>query len=80
VVLAVDGVREAHAIRSRGTADHVQVDLHIHLDGAMRLDEAHHKTHEVADAIRRAFPLVRDVVIHTEPCKETRTREMGSGG
>jgi cation diffusion facilitator family transporter len=71
VVMAVGGVRDAHRIRSRGTADHVHVDLHIHLDGELPLDDAHDKTHEVADAIREAFPLVRDVVIHTEPYRDS---------
>lgn len=67
VAMGVGGVQGAHRIRSRGTEDHVHVDLHIHLDPAMRLDAAHAKTHEVADALHQEFSQVADVVIHTEP-------------
>lgn len=73
VVMAVPGVRGAHKIRSRGEPTAVQVDLHIQLDGALSLVEAHAKTHEVKAHLMRHFPSVFDVVIHTEPMKETPT-------
>ena len=67
IALGVEGVRGAHKIRSRGPADYVQVDLHIHVDPRMHVERAHRLTHAVADAIRDAFPDVADVIIHTEP-------------
>jgi cation diffusion facilitator family transporter len=70
VAAGVPGVRAVHRIRSRGPADHVHLDLHIHLDPGMRLVDAHARTHEVADALRAAFPRVADVIIHTEPAHE----------
>ena len=33
----------------------------------MTVDRAHQVTHEVAGAVRAAFPEVADVLIHTEP-------------
>lgn len=67
VACRVPGVRGAHRIRSRGHHDHVHVDFHIHLDPELSLRDAHTKTHEVIEAVRGAFPEVKDVVIHTEP-------------
>ncbi len=67
VATAVPGVRGAHKIRSRGAADYVHLDLHVHLDPAMSLDAAHALTHQVARALRRQFPQLEDVVIHAEP-------------
>lgn len=67
VALEVPGVQGAHCIRSRGTRDHVHLDLHVHLDPDLRLADAHAKTHQVANALRDAFPQVADVIIHTEP-------------
>ena len=67
VAMGVADVRGAHKIRSRGSADHVYVDLHIHVDPSMSVERAHRVTHEVAGAVRAAFPEVADVLIHTEP-------------
>jgi len=67
VAMSIAEVRGAHKIRSRGSADHVLVDLHIHVDPTMTVERAHQVTHEVAGAVRAAFPEVADVLIHTEP-------------
>ncbi|MET0593479.1 MAG: cation diffusion facilitator family transporter [Polyangiaceae bacterium] len=67
VAMTHPDVHGAHKIRSRGSADHVLVDLHIHVDPTMTVERAHRVTHEVAGAVRAAFPEVADVLIHTEP-------------
>ena len=77
IALGVEGVRGAHRIRSRGTAGHVQLDLHIHVDPQMPVEEAHTITHEVSDAIKDALPEVADVVIHTEPA-DGRERDLST--
>jgi len=56
IVLAVPEVRGAHHIRSRGSPDHVHVDLHIHVDPAMSVARAHEVTH-AADIALRDQPL-----------------------
>lgn len=67
VVLAVAGVRAVRDVRSRRSGDAVHVDLAIALDPEQRLEAAHDKSHDVVDAIRDAFPVVDDVVVHIEP-------------
>ena len=67
VVLAVPDVLGCHRIRTRGSADHVFVDLHIWLDGTMSLESAHARSHVVKDRLMGRFPQVVDVVIHIEP-------------
>jgi cation diffusion facilitator family transporter len=67
VVGTVPEVLGCHQLRSRGSADHVFVDLHIWMDPAMRLDEAHRVSHVVKDRIIAAFPQIKDAVIHIEP-------------
>jgi cation diffusion facilitator family transporter len=79
VALQVAHVRGAHKIRSRGSPDHVAVDLHIHLDPGMTVERAHEVTHAVAAAVRGAFPEVADVLIHTEPA-DGREKDIGSVG
>jgi cation diffusion facilitator family transporter len=67
IAMQVADVHGAHKIRSRGSPDHVHVDLHIHVDPQMSVERAHAVTHQVAAAVRAAFPEVGDVMIHTEP-------------
>jgi cation diffusion facilitator family transporter len=67
VVLTVPEVLGCHQIRSRGSADHVFLDLHIWMNPAMRLDEAHRVSHVVKDRIMSRYPQIKDAVIHIEP-------------
>lgn len=67
VVRSVPEVLGCHQIRSRGSADHVFVDLHIWMDGGMRLEDAHRISHVVKDRIMARYPQVKDAVIHLEP-------------
>ncbi len=65
--LSLPGIVDCHAVRSRSAGGLVLVDLHIHVDPAMSVAKAHELTHAVEDEIRRQFPTVTDVIIHTEP-------------
>ncbi len=67
VVGAVPEVLGCHHIRTRGSADHVFMDLHVWLDGHTPLESAHATSHVVKDLLMRRFPHVADVVIHIEP-------------
>lgn len=67
VAVSVAGVVGAHKIRSRGAPNEIHVDLHVQLDPAMPLADAHDLAHRVGDAIRHAFPNVHEVLVHTEP-------------
>ena len=67
VVLSVGGVLGCHHIRTRGSADHVFLDLHIWLDPAMRLDDAHARSHVVKDVLMKRYPQIADAIIHIEP-------------
>jgi cation diffusion facilitator family transporter len=67
VVQGVPEVLGCHQIRSRGSADHVFVDLHVWMDANMRLEDAHHVSHVVKDRIMARYPQVKDAIIHIEP-------------
>jgi len=66
-VLAVPAVIGCHQIRTRGSADHVFLDLHIWLDGDTPLSAAHATSHVVKDRLMARYPQIIDVVIHIEP-------------
>ena len=67
VVMSVDGVLGCHQIRTRGTVDHVFLDLHVWLPPAMPLTEAHALSHVVKDKLMARYPQIADAVIHIEP-------------
>lgn len=67
VVAAFPEVLGCHHIRTRGSADHAFLDLHIWFAPDMRVDEAHRLSHLVKDKLQETFPEVADVIIHIEP-------------
>lgn len=67
VVMSVDGVIGCHHIRTRGSADHVFLDLHVWLPRDMALEEAHALSHVVKDRLMEEYPQIADAVIHLEP-------------
>ena len=67
VVQSVPDVIGCEKIRTRGSADHAFLDLHLWLDGAKSLESAHSTSHVVKDRLMQRFPQLVDVVIHIEP-------------
>ncbi|NTV28975.1 MAG: cation transporter [Candidatus Omnitrophica bacterium] len=69
VIVAVEkipGVVNCHNVRVRASGAQVFVDLHVLLDGAMSLREAHHMTEVIESSIRELEPNA-DVTVHPEP-------------
>jgi cation diffusion facilitator family transporter len=67
VVMSVPRVLGCHHIRTRGSADHVFLDLHVWMEPDTRLDEAHQISHVVKDRLMARYPQIVDAVIHIEP-------------
>jgi cation diffusion facilitator family transporter len=67
VVQSVPEVLGCEKIRTRGAADYAFLDLHLWLDGATPLEDAHATSHVVKDKLMTRFPQLADVVIHIEP-------------
>lgn len=67
IVHAQPGVLGCHHIRTRGSADHAFLDLHVWFAAEMPLAEAHRLSHLVKARLLEAFPMLADVIIHIEP-------------
>ena len=67
VVMGVPGVLGCHRIRTRGSADHVFLDLHVWMRGEMPLTEAHELSPVVKDRLMARYPQIADAIIHIEP-------------
>jgi cation diffusion facilitator family transporter len=68
VASKVDGVVDAHAIRIRPSGAHTFIDMHITMDGNWTLNEAHHATEVIEQAIH-AIISPADITVHVEPVK-----------
>jgi cation diffusion facilitator family transporter len=84
VAMSVAGVLYCHRIRTRGSADHVFLDLHVGLAPTLTLEAAHAASHAVKDRLLGRFPQIADAVIHFEPAKGQGSgignQESGTGG
>ena len=67
VVLSCPGVRHTHKIRTRGTEGEVYADLHLLVDPAMTVQDAHNLGDRVEAALKVAFPQIEEVLVHIEP-------------
>lgn len=67
VVQDIPGVEDCHMVRSRGRSDAVYVDLHLTVDPAMTVGQAHMLAHIAECRLKGKIPGVVDVLVHVEP-------------
>jgi len=80
VALEERDVLEAHNVRSRGPLDDIHLDLHILVDPALPIAEAHRVGHRVERRLRARWPGLTDVVVHVEPGLESERARSREGG
>ena len=73
IVFTVKGVKACHRIRTRGRPDAICIDLHVEVDSAMHINEAHKVCDAIEEALKKNIPEVSDVLVHIEP-KEKRKK------
>jgi cation diffusion facilitator family transporter len=64
---SVSGVKAVEKVLARKMGTSYLVDMHIEVDGAMSVRDAHHLAHRVKDEVRRRDTRVDDVLVHIEP-------------
>jgi cation diffusion facilitator family transporter len=72
VVMSVPEVVGSHHIRSRGSPDHVFLDLHVWFPADLPLRKAHELSHVVKDRLLERYPQIADAIIHIEPPPDDR--------
>ncbi len=71
IALSVEGVRTAHAVRSRRIGQTLHVDMHIEVDSDISVYEGHEIATKVKHRLIDEGPDVADVVVHIEPYGES---------
>jgi len=67
MVCSIEGVSGCHDIRTRGTKNHIFIDLHVLVNPALTIQDGHCIADLIEDEIKRRLPEVVDVVVHIEP-------------
>ncbi|TFH87532.1 cation transporter [Billgrantia azerbaijanica] len=67
VACSVPGVDGVHDLRTRQSAGHAMVDLHLVVAPRISVSEAHEIGNEVSRRLRRAYPALNDVTFHVDP-------------
>lgn len=67
IAMADKNVRHAYNIRTRYAGKHLQVDLHLAVEGNMSVFEGHRVAEDAKKRIMEKGPRVLDVVVHIEP-------------
>ncbi len=67
LVNQMEGVEYCHEVRTRGTKNHILMDLRIHVDPNMTVLQAHDISDLLEEQVIKRFPGVQEVVVHVEP-------------
>ena len=69
IVTAFPGVDSPHHLRTRRIGNNIAIEIHIRMDGAMSLTDAHDITKKIEAAIKNEFGAATHIGIHMEPKK-----------
>ncbi|HHY90516.1 MAG TPA: cation transporter [Clostridiales bacterium] len=67
IVMRFEDVIDVHKIRSRGSINHLNIDLHIVVNPKLDVAQSHQLVHDIEDAIREKFHKNSQVIAHVEP-------------
>lgn len=67
VAMSVPGVTGIHDLRTRQSAGHTMLDLHVVVPPRISVSEGHEIGNEVSRRLRNAFPALTDLTFHIDP-------------
>ena len=70
IIRGVPGVEDPHNLRTRRIGNRIAAEVHIRLDGALPLSEAHEKASEVERRFKDRFGAQSHIIVHMEPKQE----------
>ena len=70
IIRSVPGVEDPHNLRTRRIGNRIAAEVHIRLDGALPLSEAHEKASEVERRFKDRFGAQSHIIVHMEPKQE----------
>jgi divalent metal cation (Fe/Co/Zn/Cd) transporter len=65
-LLATPGVQGIHDLRTRRLGDHIQVDVHLEIDGSLTVRQGHDIAADARQRVLGSHPVL-DVMTHIDP-------------
>ena len=72
-VNAMEGIWDAHELRTRRHGGQILVDLHVQVNDRISVSEGHYLSDRMSASLKSAFPEITDVVVHIDPELDTDT-------
>lgn len=72
IIQSFSEVKSPHHLRTRRIGNNIAIEIHIRMDGAMSLKDAHEITRNIEVALKEEFGKDTHIGIHMEPAKEER--------
>ncbi|MDE5813885.1 MAG: cation diffusion facilitator family transporter [Muribaculaceae bacterium] len=69
IIRSVDGVKGLHNLRTRKIGNAIAIDVHVKMDGDLRLTQAHEIASRIERAIRKRYGDESMINVHMEPMK-----------
>ncbi len=69
MIAAVPGVTDPHNLRTRRIGKRIAAEVHVRMDGAITLGEAHEKASRIEESYRKRFGDDSHIIVHMEPEK-----------
>lgn len=63
----MEGIRDAHELRTRRHGGQIFVDLHVQVNDRISVSEGHYLSDRMSASLKNAFPEITDVVVHIDP-------------
>ncbi|MBO7240699.1 MAG: cation transporter [Bacteroidaceae bacterium] len=72
IIHSFSEVKSPHHLRTRRIGNNIAIEIHIRMDGAMSLKDAHEITKNIEAALKEEFGKDTHIGIHMEPAKDER--------
>lgn len=69
IICEVSDVSQPHNLRTRRIGNRIAIEVHVRMDGAMALSEAHNRATAIEQKLKHRFGPQTHVTIHMEPAK-----------
>ncbi len=66
-IVAIDGVRSVHMLRTRRQGHQAAADVHVQVDPRLSVSEGHMISQAVEDELKAAVEAINDVTVHIDP-------------